>query len=119
MLAETEIEAPTNFCARTAQLAAKAARVPAKASVWDVVARIATRPIFGYPAWAVSAAVHLFALGGLTLVMVERAEDRKTENEAPKFAFKTPRGSTRGRWTSGSRCSLRRRVRDLPRRPPE
>ncbi|MBI2921666.1 MAG: zf-HC2 domain-containing protein [Planctomycetes bacterium] len=91
MLEETEIEAPTNFAHRTAQLAAKSARVPAKSSVWDVVARIATRPIFGYPAWAVSAAVHLFALGGLTLVMVERAEDRKPENDAPKFAFKTPR----------------------------
>lgn len=90
MLAETEIEAPTNFAHRTAQLAAKTSRAPAKASVWDVVARIATRPVFGYPAWAVSAAVHLFALGGLTLVMVERAEDRKTDREAPKFSIAGP-----------------------------
>ena len=48
---------------------------------WDQVAYIVTRPIFGYPAWAVSAAVHLFALGTLTLVAVERSKKPAASGE--------------------------------------
>ncbi len=69
----TEIEPSTNFAHVTARLAARTV-APVKRTGWDKVAYIVTRPIFGYPAWAVSAAVHLFALGTLTLVAVERSK---------------------------------------------
>lgn len=67
----TEIEPSANFAHVTARLAAKTVQ-PVKRGAWDKVAYIVTRPILGYPAWAVSAAVHLFALGGLTLVAVTK-----------------------------------------------
>ncbi|MEK7468196.1 MAG: prenyltransferase/squalene oxidase repeat-containing protein [Planctomycetota bacterium] len=76
----TEIEAPTNFAHVTARLAARTV-APVKRKGWDSVAWIVTRPIFGYPAWAVSAAVHLFALGTLTLVAVERSKKSPDSGE--------------------------------------
>ncbi|KAF0241194.1 MAG: hypothetical protein FD180_4580 [Planctomycetota bacterium] len=76
----TEIEAPTNFAHVTARLAARTV-APVKRKGWDRVAYIVTRPIFGYPAWAVSAAVHLFALGTLTLVAVERSQKKQAAGE--------------------------------------
>lgn len=76
----TEIEPSTNFAHVTARLAARTV-APVKRTGWDKVAYIVTRPIFGYPAWAVSAAVHLFALGTLTLVAVERSKKPTSAGE--------------------------------------
>ncbi len=96
----TEIEPSTNFAHVTARLAARASatKTQVKRTGWDRVAYVVTRPIFGYPAWAVSAAVHLFALGTLTLVAVERSKkpigagEKLTVIDRRGTAFNTPQG---------------------------
>jgi hypothetical protein len=80
-LRSAEIEAPTNFAHRVARLAARPAA--SRRTVWDRVAWWVTRPVFGYPAWAVSAAVHLLALGVMTVVMVEHTDRKVAEEEKP------------------------------------
>lgn len=79
----TEIEPSTNFAHVTARRAAGTVRKvePVRRTGWEKVAWVVTRPIFGYPAWAVSAAVHLFALGTLTLVAVDRSQKNAAREE--------------------------------------
>ncbi|NUN50736.1 MAG: terpene cyclase/mutase family protein, partial [Candidatus Brocadiae bacterium] len=84
-LRATEVEPASNFPWRVAS-AANAAKIarPARRGAWGRLAWIATRPVFGYPAWSVSAAVHLIACGVMALVAVERVEDRK-QREIAQF----------------------------------
>jgi squalene cyclase len=96
MLESTSIDAPTNFARVTALRAAREARTPVRRGLWDRVAAIVTTPVFGYPAWALSAAAHLIALGVMTFVMVERSEKKISDAETPRFALAEPPKS----WTS-------------------